>query len=129
MTGKQISAAQEEIYAKYRHYPDYPIGCDEYMEESDKILEEELSCREMINSILIYGGGCNEGDSSYEEYLKPYTRKETFHDGLISEQRLKELIAEQKEDFAKAKVGFAGYDSEGVSYNYCKWADELEEEE
>ena len=129
MTGKQISAAQEEIYAKYRHYPDYPIGSDEYMEESDKILEEELSCREMINSILIYGGSCDKESYQHKRYLLPYTQKGTWHDGLISEERLEELITEQKADFAKAEVGFSGYDSEGVSYNYCKWADELEEEE
>jgi len=124
MTQKQIDAVKEIIYNKYRGHKDYPLGSDKYVSHEDKVIEEELSCREMINSILIYGGSCEKDTYQYTKYLKPYTEKGTWHKGLISEQRLNEIISEQKTDFAKAEVGFAGYDGEGVSYNYCRWADE-----
>ena len=93
--------------------------------KEDEVLEEELSCRGMINSILIYGNSTDEGSYSYDRYLKPYTIKGTWHDGLIPKKRLNKLIAEQKADFAKAVVRTNVYtDSEGCSYNSCRWADE-----
>ncbi len=106
MTGKQIEAARE----KFR---------------DDAVVQEELSCREMINSILIYGESCKEGDYPYERYVRPYYEGTGHHDGLISKERVHQLIKEQEYDISQAEIGFAGEDSEGVSYNYCKWADEL----
>lgn len=128
MTQKQIEAARKALNEK--HYGDGP-----YVKENeivrwykkDKILRKELSCREMINSILIYDGAdsCKPGAHSYEEYLKPYAAKSKWHAGLISEERLSELIAEQTEDVAKAKVGWCEQpDSEGGYYKYCRFADE-----
>lgn len=122
MTAKEIQAAKDLLHMRY-----YGDGCVKpgvkWLKE-DEVLDEELSCREMINSILIYGGSCDAGSYQYDKYLKPYTEKETWHNGLITLTRLDELIKEQKADIAKAEIGFAGYDSEGVSYNYCRWADE-----
>lgn len=51
------------------------------------------------------------------KYLKSYVDE-------IGIQRARELWDEQVADYRKAKVGFAGYDSENVSYNYCHWADD-----
>lgn len=125
MTEKQIQAAKDLLYMRY--YGDNARTPDNLIRprlKEDKVFEEELSCREMINSILIYGGNCNEDSYDYQRYLLPYTRKEDWHKGLISVKRLQELIDEQKDSFSRATVGFAGYDSEGVSYNYCKWEDD-----
>jgi len=126
MTRKEIKAARELLNLRYYggkcHVPSNLIR--PWLKE-DEVFKEELSCREMINSILIYGGSCAEDAYQYKRYLKPYTEKGTYHDGLITKERLAELIEEQKADIAKAQIGFAGYDSEGCSYNYCKFADEI----
>ena len=125
MTAKQIQAAKDLLHMRY--YGDNPRTPDNLKRQwlkEDEVFEEELSCREMINSIMIYGGSCGKDTYEYNKYLKPYTEKGTWHDGLITVARLDELIREQKEDIAKAEIGFAGYDSEGVSYNYCRFADE-----
>lgn len=119
MTGKQIKKRQDEIY-----YTVYKGGVrigkwNKFTAKQRKELAE-LSCREMINSILIYNGVLlisQQRGYSYEQYLKP--REEE-----IGKERMIELINEQIKDFEKAEVGYAGTDSEGCSYNYCKWADD-----
>ena len=125
MTGKQIEAAKNALHQKY--YGDNCIFADNLKQpwtEADELLDEELSCREMINSILIYGGNCSEDSYQYKTYLTSYVEGNPWHKGIITKERLAQLIEEQKADFAKAEVGFAGCDSEGCSYNYCRWADE-----
>lgn len=77
----------------------------------------ELYCRGMINSILIYGGKPRKENGEYNKYLKSYVNE-------LGKDKVDELIGEQEEDFSKAIVGYAGTDNEGVSYNYCRWADE-----
>ena len=124
MTQKEIDRAKDELNSKY--YGDecrVPQNLKQQWTKKDKVLEEELDCREMINSILIYGGSCAKDSYQYKRYLKPFIEGDTWHKVLLSEQRVDELIAEQKESFKKAKVSFAGYDSEGVSYNSCDWGD------
>ena len=84
----------------------------------------ELSCREMINACLAYGS-INDfwetfewrfGDKSYAE---PYVK----HLGL---RRVKELVAEQEVDFAKAKlIRNVFTDDEGCSYNSIQWEDDV----
>ena len=120
MTGKQIEQAKNEIYNNEKVFGLAPNKWPKALQVKD----EELDCRDMINSILIYGGSCAKESYEYEKYLKPFIEGDPWHRVLLSEQRVDELIAEQKADFAKAEVGFAGYDSEGCSYNYCHWADE-----
>ena len=126
MTEKQIEAVKEKLNKKY--YGDNCRTIDNLKMEwtkKDEILEEELSCRSMINSMLVYGDDTEEGSYGYNRYLKPYTEKGTWHDGLITKKRLNKLIAEQKNDFEKATVKHNVYtDSEGCSYNSCHWADE-----
>lgn len=92
--------------------------------EAEKKLDRELACREMINSILIYGYLDNTIDEIYEDkYLRNYKKD-------ISEERIKELIKEQQEDLKKSKINNSVYtDDEGVTYNSVSWYDEDEEKE
>lgn len=87
--------------------------------EEEKKLDRELDCREMINSILIYGYLNSTIDGIYEDkYLRNYKKD-------ISEDRIKELIKEQQDDLKKSKIFDDVYtDDEGVTYNSVSWYDE-----
>ena len=87
--------------------------------EEEKKLDRELDCREMINSILIYGYLNSTIDGIYEDkYLRNYKKD-------ISEDRIKELIKEQQDDLKKSKIFTDVYtDGEGVTYNSVSWYDE-----
>ncbi len=50
-------------------------------------------------------------------YLQEYIKQ-------LGIERVFQLWGEQTEDYRNAEVGFAGYDVDGCSYNYCKWADD-----
>lgn len=79
---------------------------------------KELDCISMINSCLIYGD---------DPFHKKYDGT-TYMDRYVKElglERVNELIDEQRKEIAMAEIGFAGYDNEGVGYNYCKFRDEL----
>lgn len=125
MTGKQIEKAKDELYSKY--YGDevrLPENLKQPWTREDEVLMQELDIREMINSILIYGGDPTEGTWKHDRYLKTYYEGDDWRNkGFVTRERVNELIAEQKESFSKATVSFAGYDSEGVSYNSCDWGD------
>lgn len=109
MTGKQIEAAKKLL----PHFYDRTA--------QDKLLDDELSCREMINSCLIYGnptGFYDESTNEFKEYARRYVKD-------LGAETVKRLWDEQLADFAKATVIFGTYtDSEGCCYNSCIWADE-----
>lgn len=125
MTQKEIDRAKDELYSKY--YGDevrLPENLKKPWTRKDEVLMQELDIREMINSILIYGGDPTEGTWKHDRYLKTYYEGNDWRNkGFVTRERVNELIAEQKESFSKATVSFAGYDSEGVSYNSCDWGD------
>lgn len=115
MTQKQINKAltffNHDVPIK-----DWPL--------SDRTYYAELSCREMINSILIYGEDITEGSPNWKEYIRPYYEKVNWREPLLTKERALQLIREQQYDISQAKIGFSGMDSEGVSYNYCRFVDE-----
>lgn len=120
MTRKQIESRTNEIY--YRVYKgEVRIGKHDQFTDAEKQELEELSCREMINSILIYEGEKGVAENSYEyyKYLAP-------RENEIGKERLKVLISEQIADFRKAEVKWAEntYDIDGGPYKTCRWADE-----
>ena len=125
MTQKEIDRVKDELYSKY--YGDevrLPENLKQPWTREDEVLMQELDIREMINSILIYGGDPTEGTWKHDRYLKTYYEGDDWRNkGFVTRERVNELIAEQKESFSKATVSFAGYDSEGVSYNSCDWGD------
>lgn len=80
-----------------------------------KRLSEEISCREMINSILCYHG---EKEIERNRYM-------TKHILNLGIRRVREIIDEQISDFKKAKVIF----NVVPGYNSIIWEDESEEKE
>jgi len=114
MTGKQIKAAQDSLPR---------LGS---MNEEQVKLHAELSCREMINSIMIYGNinsPYNEKTEKLNYYLLKYAKDSGFYG--IGKERVLELIREQQADFANAKVNCGVYtDGEGCVYNSVSWGDE-----
>lgn len=109
MTGKQIEAAKQSL----------PRFNDRTAQ--NKRTADELSCREMINSCLIYGDPTafyDESAGKFQEYAQRYVKD-------LGAETVKRLWDEQLADFAKATVVFGVYtDSEGCCYNSCIWADE-----
>lgn len=111
MTVKQIEAAKRSL-----------PGFWEPKTTKQRRLQEELSCRSLINSSLIYGTarydfydpatgefGCNAKD-----YVKS-----------LKEETVIRLYNEQAGDFSKAIVKHDVHtDNEGVTYNACIWEDE-----
>lgn len=90
--------------------------------EIEKV-KKELSCREMINSILCYHGekGLIDENGKLNRYLY---RNGTYYN--IGKERVMELIDEQKKDFAMAMVLRNVYqDNDGLTYNSIVWADEV----
>jgi hypothetical protein len=112
MTEKQIKAIRSTLPNVYQPRT-----------EEQRKVENELRCREMVNSILIYDFLPTDVDESTiakvanNRYMQSYREK-------IDAQRINEIVAEQIEDYKHCKVGFAGTDCEGLSYNYCLWADD-----
>ena len=84
-------------------------------------LIDELDCRDMINSCLIYGQGYdfyNTRTGNFGQYAMRYIK-------YLGVETVKRLWDEQCADFAKAIVRRNVYqDSEGCTYNSCIWADE-----
>ena len=102
MTGKQIEAAKKSL-------PRFNDRTTKNIRTAD-----ELSCREMINSCLIYGDPTafyDESTGEFQEYAQSYVKD-------LGAETVKRLWDEQLADFAKATVVFGVYtDSEGCSYN------------
>jgi len=125
MTQKQIEKAKDELNFKY--YGDevrIPANEKQPWTKKDKVLMEELSCRDMINSMLIYGSNTDEGSWAFNKYLASYYEGNVWHKALLTKERVLELVAEQNADFAKATVHHNVYeDSEGCTYNSCDWGD------
>lgn len=116
MSCEEIEVRESAIY--YRVYKGTPLwGKQEQFTKSELLELDELRCRSMINSCLIYGtlyDFYDERNDRFVRYGKDYEEK------LGYELTLK-LLRAQQERFKHAKVGYAGTDHEGVSYNYCKW--------
>lgn len=128
MTDKQMKRIKNELNEKY--YGD-EIRDNAHLKmpisKEDEITFEELECRDMINSILIYGDNiCEENSYSFKEYLLPYTQNVKWHKGLITLERLRELIKEQQDSVSKAHINVGCHiDCEGLSYNSITWEDEM----
>lgn len=110
MTDKQIKAARAIL----------PHNLADMTEEQYRVYNE-LQCREMINSCLVYGQAYCFYDVKTGKlgcYADHYLR-------TLDASTIKRLFNEQSADFAKAIVKKNVHqDSEGVTYNSVIWADE-----
>lgn len=113
MTRKQIEAAKKQLPSYFND-----------MTAAQRRQYEELNCRNMINSCLIYGSVnydfYNPKTGKFGQYATSYVK-------TLGEKTVIRLYNEQCEDFSKAIVVFGVYtDSEECTYNSCIWADEQE---
>jgi hypothetical protein len=128
MTDKQIQAVKDRLNEKYYgNKPYFPDNLKQPITKEDETLYKELSCREMINSCLIYGSDPFRKITKWwyghghceRSYMSDYEDK-------LGVERVRQLYEEQKFDISQAKVHHNVHtDSEGLSYNSITWADEL----
>lgn len=112
MTGKELKAIRQSI-PRFKNGERNPDLTPENWKT-----HKELDCIEMINSCLIYGSDPFHKKWDGTTYMDRYVE-------ALGMDRVLELIEMQRKEIAQAEIGFAGYDNEGVGYNYCKWRDEL----
>lgn len=116
MTEKQIRNAWDALPKS--------LGSYEKMTTEQKKEYAELSCRDMINSIMIYesiDSPYNEKEDKLDKYLED-RHKDKSSMFYVPRDRIIELVREQQEDFKKAKVIHGVYtDHEGCTYNSCIW--------
>lgn len=118
MTQKEIDRAKATLPRRF--------GYKTWTEEQ-KRLDNELSCRDMINSCLTYHGEKFGWIAFWEEeewrwgdksYAAPYVR-------ALGRERVEALFDEQLADFRKATVHYTVFtDDEGLTYNSVQWADD-----
>lgn len=127
MTDKQIQAVKDRLNEKYYgDEPHLPCNLKQRWTKKDKQLDKELSCREMINSCLIYG------DDPFRKiekwwYGHGYCERSYMSDyeDELGKERVKQLYEEQKFDISQATIHRGVHtDSEGLTYNSITWADE-----
>lgn len=112
MTGKQIEVAKKALPS---------ILYDKTPEQ--RRLRNELSCREMINSCLVYGyARCYFYNTETQQFGK-YAK---HHIKYLGKETVLRLYNEQFKDFSKAIVKHAvNTDAEDGNYNSITWNDEL----
>jgi hypothetical protein len=127
MTDKQIQKIKDELNFKYYGDKAYlPCNLKMPITPEDKQLYKELSCRDMINSCLIYGSDPFRKINKWW-YGHGYCERSYMSDyeDELGEERVKQLYEEQLADIKKAVVHYNVHtDCEGVSYNSITWADE-----
>jgi len=105
-----------------------PLGKKKYADWTDdeKKLSAELSCRDMINSILAYNWHGQTADEIVGEqeadrwnYLDKFINGDDMRPPL-GRERVVELVQEQMDDIDSV-VKDTVTDSEGISYNSIKW--------
>ena len=122
MTDKQLNQVKQQLHEEMRAHGygwingDYIFPAKRY-----KVVEQELSCIEMINSILAYqGAGMTDAEQvmqmeerSYYNYLAKYVE-------MFGREQVVALIQEQINsiDYVQHCVHT---DSEGCSYNSIVW--------
>ena len=114
MTDRQIEVAKRRLPNYFKDMT--PAQRREY---------EELYCRGMINSCLVYGEArynfYDPKTGEFGRYAKDYVK-------TLGEETVIRLYNEQCEDFSKAVVRRGVHvDGEGVSYNSCIWADDQDQ--
>ena len=128
MTDKQLKKIKDDLNWKYYGDEAYlPCNLKMPITPEDEQLYKELSCIEMINSCLTYG------DDPFREIDKWWYGhgicKRSYmsdYEDELGKESVRELYEMQKEEFSKATILHNVYtDSEGLSYNSVRFADEF----
>ena len=118
MNSKNISYREREINdaIKARNNGEV-LGCFKYATENELKELEELSVREMVNSILCYGNA-SSGVGEYDR-----NRYFIKADKLLGKEKVNSIINDQTNYFREqAKVIHGVWqDSEGCTYNSIEW--------
>ena len=115
MTDKEIEQRQDDIY--YRVYRGgVRIGRYDRFSRQELQELEEMSCRDMINSCLVYGrrGFYDDETGTFGRYGEDYVKK-------LGRELTLQLWEAQKERFSHARTHYAGTDSEGGGYWGITW--------
>lgn len=114
MTDKQLNEERSVLYRKMRD------GGFDALSEEQKIRYEELSCIDMINSILAYhwSGESAENvvstqEQSYHNYLAGYIKK-------LGREKVVEFVKEQIQSIRRIRRDVY-QDSDGLLYNSVDW--------
>ena len=124
MTGPEIEKRKTELYSKY--YGEKPRTLDNLKmawTKEDETEMEELSCRDMINSCLIYGSDPFHTITKHW-YMHGYCTRSYMSDyeDVLGKKRVKVLVDEQRETISKSTIRHNVYeDSEGCTYNSVDW--------
>ena len=116
MTDNQMKLIRKQLPARSQ------IPWKDWTEEQQRI-DSELSCIDMINSILAYGGFGYDAETvikreeqSYHNYLYDYVKE-------FGREKIIELIQEQINSIERIAYNIHT-DSEGCSYNAIIWKEE-----
>ena len=115
MTDKEIEQRQDDIY--FRVYRGgVRIGKWDHFSKREQQELEEMSCRSMINSCLLYGrtGFYNDETGTFGRYGEDYVKR-------LGRDIVLQLWEAQKERFSHARTHYAGTDSEGGGYYSIEW--------
>ena len=118
MNSENISYRKREIECaiKARNNGEF-CGCLKYATEDERKELQELSVREMVNSILCYGNA-SSGVGEYDR-----NRNYIESDKLLGKEKVNSIIDDQTKYFIEhAKVLSGVYeDEEGCTYNSIEW--------
>lgn len=116
MTDKQMDLIRKQLPARSQ------VPWKEWSEEQKKI-DKELSCIDMINSILAYHWFGEDAEWVMQHEEKAYKNYLAEYVDLFGRDRVVKLIQEQIDSIDSIKRN-VHTDSEGLSYNSIIWIDE-----
>jgi hypothetical protein len=119
-TSRELDSRKKNLYRNIRSRlgVNNLIGSRDKWSEEEKAEYEELSCIDMLHSILTYASSHDIDYVMGNEYLKRYI-------DAIGEERVRELALQEIEEFKSAVIDRnAMTDSEGVTYSSVRFKDE-----
>ena len=121
MTDRQLNQVRADIRAKGYGWID---GNYHKPPKKYKLIEKELSCIEMINSCLAYGGFGYSAEEVMQREERKYYNYLADYVELFGRDKVVALIQGQIDSIVCINCN-VGRDSDGLSYNSITWRDEV----